>query len=144
MRQDYASPLPGWYTQIAEWRIYIDGHDLCDLKINQRARKIGIVFQEHSTPFPYTVLEVVRMGRTAHLEFFSTPSKEDTQIAEDKLAMVGMLHLKDKPYNQISGGERQLVLIARTIAQESEVILLDESTSHLDFRNQVIILNIIN
>ncbi len=124
--------------------IYVDGHDVYDLKINKRAGRIGIVFQEHNIAFPYNVLEVVKMGRTAHLNLFNTPSRKDTQIAEEKLAMVGMLHLKDKPYNQLSGGERQLILIARTIAQEPEVVLLDEPTSHLDFRNQVLILKIIN
>jgi iron complex transport system ATP-binding protein len=130
--------------QLRSGNIYVDGHDISTLKVPQRARSVGIVFQEHTIPFPYTVLEIVRMGRTAHLKLLATPSKEDTRMAENKLEMVGMLHLKDKPYNQISGGERQLVLIARTMAQEPEVILLDEPTSHLDLRNQVKILSIIN
>jgi iron complex transport system ATP-binding protein len=84
------------------------------------------------------------MGRAPHLPLFAMPSPHDTEIAKEKLDLVGMYHLKAKPYTQISGGERQLVLIARTLAQEPEVILMDEPTSHLDFRNQVIILQIIN
>ena len=108
------------------------------------ARKVGTVFQEHSAPFPFSVVEVVRMGRAPHLSFFESPSKGDTEIALNCLNQVGMSHLKDKPYTQISGGERQLVLIARTLAQEPSIILLDEPTSHLDFKNQVLILKMIS
>ena len=104
----------------------------------------GFVFQEHSAPFPFKVLEVVRMGRAPHLGMFSHPGLRDNLLAEQALDMVGMLHLKDKPYTQISGGERQLVLIARTLAQETKVVLLDEPTSHLDFKNQNLVLNMVN
>lgn len=84
------------------------------------------------------------MGRAPHLGLFSSPSKKDTKIAERALATVGISHLKNKRYTQISGGERQLTLIARTLAQEPEVILLDEPTSHLDFKNQTLMLRMIN
>ncbi|MBU2513186.1 ABC transporter ATP-binding protein [bacterium] len=123
--------------------VCLDGKLLSTFSVKEVARKMGFVFQEHNAPFPYSVLEVVRMGRAPHLGFFSTPSEEDNEIAEYALEMVGKLHLKDKPYTQISGGERQLVLIARTIAQEPEVILLDEPTSHLDFKNQTLVMRII-
>jgi iron complex transport system ATP-binding protein len=125
-------------------KVALSDSDIASMKIDEVARKIGFVFQEHTAPFPFSVLEVVRMGRAPHLKLFSTPSPRDTAIAEEKLNMVGMFHLKDKPYTQISGGERQLVLIARTLAQEPEIILMDEPTSHLDFRNQTIILQIVN
>jgi iron complex transport system ATP-binding protein len=108
------------------------------------ARRIGFVFQEHSSPFPYSVIDVVSMGRAPHLRLFSAPTRKDLQIAEEALDMVGMHHLKDKLYTQISGGERQLVLIARTIALQPDVILLDEPTSHLDLKNQTLILRMIN
>jgi iron complex transport system ATP-binding protein len=121
--------------------IYLDEVDITSMRIDAIARKIGFVFQEHHAPFPFSVLEVVRMGRAPHLPLFAMPSFQDTEIAKEKLDLVGMYHLKDKPYTQISGGERQLVLIARTLAQEPDVILMDEPTSHLDFRNQMIILN---
>lgn len=124
--------------------IYLDEIDMTSMKIDEIARRVGFVFQEHHAPFPFSVLEVVRMGRAPHLPLFAMPSSHDTEIAKEKLDLVGMYHLKDKPYTQISGGERQLVLIARTLAQEPEVILMDEPTSHLDFRNQMIILQIIN
>lgn len=108
------------------------------------ARKVGTVFQAHTVTFPFSVLEMVRMGRAPHLGFFSSPSKKDTDIALEALEAVGMSHLKDKPYTQTSGGESQLVFIARTLAQEPEVILLDEPTSHLDFKNQSLVLGMVD
>ncbi|MBN2126365.1 MAG: ABC transporter ATP-binding protein [Deltaproteobacteria bacterium] len=123
--------------------VLLEGKDSRSLSPVQVARRIGIVFQEHSAPFPYSVLEVVRMGRAPHLGLFSRPSGRDTRIAQGALEAVGMDHLRDKPYTRISGGERQLVLIARTLAQEPDVILLDEPTSHLDLRNQARVLGII-
>lgn len=125
-------------------RILLNNRDISSFKINQLAQKVGIVFQEHSVPFPYSVLEVVRMGRAPYLGFFTRPSKKDSEIAMEKLEIVGVSHLRNKAYAQISGGERQLVLIARTLTQEPDVILLDEPTSHLDFKNQVLVLRIIN
>ena len=125
-------------------KVKLDGRDIASMKASQIARKVGFVFQEHSAPFPYPVIDVVCMGRAPHLSMFSAPSREDRRIAEESLEKVGMLHLRDKPYTKISGGERQLVLIARTIAQQPEVILLDEPTSHLDFKNQTLILRMIS
>jgi len=83
------------------------------------------------------------MGRAAHLGLFQTPSARDTAKAEEILDSMGIMYLRDKRYTEISGGERQLVLIARSLAQEPEVILLDEPTSHLDLKNQALILNMI-
>lgn len=125
-------------------RVYLGAVDITSMRIDAIAKKVGFVFQEHHAPFPFSVLEVVRMGRAPHMGLFALPSHRDTEIAKEKLELVGMYHLKDKPYTQISGGERQLILIARTLAQEPEVILMDEPTSHLDFRNQTIVLQIIN
>jgi iron complex transport system ATP-binding protein len=128
--------------RLKDGRIWLEGKDLSSLTPVERARKIGMVFQEHSALFPYPVLEVVRMGRTPHLGFFARPGVRDTDISERALERVGIVHLKEKAYTQISGGERQLVLIARTLAQEPEVMLLDEPTSHLDFKNQILVLKI--
>lgn len=125
-------------------RVRLHGQDTASMRVSQVARKVGFVFQEHSAPFPYPVLDVVCMGRAPHLRMFSAPSRHDRAIAEEALDMVGMYHLKDQPYTRISGGERQLVLIARTITQQPEVVLLDEPTSHLDFKNQTLILRMIN
>jgi iron complex transport system ATP-binding protein len=124
--------------------VYLGGRDIHTMSVVDVARYIGFVFQEHSAPFPFSVLEVVRMGRTPYLSFFESPSAKDTLVAEQALDMVGMVHYRDKPYTQISGGERQLVLIARTLAQEPKIVLLDEPTSHLDFKNQTLVLRMIN
>ncbi|MDD2472126.1 MAG: ABC transporter ATP-binding protein [Dehalococcoidales bacterium] len=124
--------------------VCLDGTEITEMDIVSIARRVGFVFQEHSAPFPFSVLEVVRMGRAPHLSFFGSPSRKDTEIAEKVLDMVGMLEYRNKPYTQISGGERQLVLIARTLAQEPDIILMDEPTSHLDFKNQALILRIVN
>jgi iron complex transport system ATP-binding protein len=118
--------------------------DMSKMTSTDIAQRVGFVFQEHSAPFPYSVIDVVTMGRAPHLKLFSAPSSRDMKIADEALDTVGMQHLRNKPYTQISGGERQLVLIARTIAQEPDVILLDEPTSHLDIKNQTIILRMIN
>jgi iron complex transport system ATP-binding protein len=130
--------------RLNQGRVYIGGRDIHTMSVVDVARYIGFVFQEHSAPFPFSVLEVVRMGRTPYLGFFESPSAKDTLVAEQALDLVGMVHYRDKPYTQISGGERQLVLIARTLAQEPEVVLLDEPTSHLDFKNQTLVLRMIN
>jgi iron complex transport system ATP-binding protein len=124
--------------------VYLGGRDIHTMSVVDVARYIGFVFQEHSAPFPFSVLEVARMGRTPYLGFFESPSAKDTLVAEQALDMVGMIHYRDKPYTQISGGERQLVLIARTLTQEPEIVLLDEPTSHLDFKNQTLVLRMIN
>ena len=124
-------------------QVLIQGSDQRNMKPAQRARRIGMVFQEHSSPFPYSVLEVVRIGRAPHLRWFSRPTQADTRMAEAALAAVGMESLRNKSYTQISGGERQLVLIARALAQEPEIILLDEPTSHLGLKNQARVLGII-
>ena len=127
--------------KLKQGKILVGGKNLSSLTPVQRARKIGMVFQEHSALFPYPVLEVVRMGRAPHLGFFSRPGVKDTEIALAALDRVGIAHLRDQVYTHISGGERQLVLIARTLAQDPEVMLLDEPTSHLDFKNQILVLS---
>jgi iron complex transport system ATP-binding protein len=125
-------------------RVLLENLDIKTMSAIDIAKHMGFVFQEHSAPFPFTVMEVVRMGRAPYLGMFSHPGIRDDLLAEQALDMVGMLHLKDKPYTQISGGERQLVLIARTLTQEPQMVLLDEPTSHLDFKNQTLVLRMVN
>lgn len=120
--------------------IYFDDNLINDLSFKKRARIFSTVPQEHEPPFPYSVLDVVLMGRASYVGIFSSPGKKDYQLSENALKILGIEHLKDKPYTKISGGERQLVLIARALAQDTAVVLLDEPTSHLDFRNQINVL----
>jgi len=98
---------------------------------------VSYVPQEHKPPFPYLVREVVLMGRTPHLGGLFGVKKKDKEIALDALDQLEISRLADHPYNQLSGGERQMVLIARAIAQDTPLMFLDEPTSTLDFHNQM-------
>jgi iron complex transport system ATP-binding protein len=101
-----------------------------------RARLIAYVPQSHAATFAFTVEAVVLMGRTAHGGLFSRPTTRDREIAARMLQRFGITHLADRPYTMISGGERQLALLARALAQEPQFIVLDEPTASLDFGNQ--------
>ena len=128
---------------VAGGSVTLGGVDLGRMPPPARARKIGFLFQDHTATFPFAVRDVVTMGRAPHLGLFGSPGRADFAIADEALERVGVAHLRNRPYTQVSGGERQLVLLARTLAQHPELILLDEPTAHLDFRNQVLALRII-
>jgi len=104
---------------------------------------IGFVPQSHSTTFAYRVLDMVLMGRTRHMRPFSTPGRRDREIALSALERVGLVHLADRDYPTLSGGECQLVMIARAIAAQSRVLILDEPASALDLRNQGRVLHLL-
>jgi iron complex transport system ATP-binding protein len=114
----------------------IDGRSLGSYTIRERARRIAYVPQVHNPTFAFSVESVVLMGRTAHGGLFSRPSARDIEVARRSLARFGIGHLRERPYTMISGGERQLVLLARALAQEPQFIVLDEPTASLDFGNQ--------
>lgn len=120
--------------------VYFDELSIDKFSFRKRAKIFSVVPQEHEPPFPYSVFDVVLMGRASYVGIFSSPGNRDYEIAENALKTVGIAYLKDKPYTKISGGERQLTLIARALAQDTPVMLLDEPTSHLDFRNQINVL----
>lgn len=109
---------------------------LSDFSIRERARIIAYVPQVHAGTFAFTVETVVLMGRTAHGSLFSGPSAKDRNVAAQVLERFGILALSERPYTEISGGERQLVLLARALAQEPRFVVLDEPTASLDFGNQ--------
>ena len=123
--------------------ILLKGKNIHHYSINQLAKIIGIVYQDHTVTFPYSSLEVVKMGRAPYLKVFETPSKNDEDIAYNIMRELGIEDLADKSYSNISGGQRQLVLIARTLCQNPDIILFDEPTSHLDFKNQAIVMKTI-
>jgi len=114
----------------------IDGRSLGAYSTRERARRIAYVPQAHTPTFAFTVETVVLMGRTAHGNLFSRPGAGDRAVAARSLAQFGIAHLAQRPYTMISGGERQLVLLARALAQEPQFIVLDEPTASLDFGNQ--------
>jgi iron complex transport system ATP-binding protein len=121
-------------------RVVINGQDSRTLRPGQAARHIAYVPQNHERTFPYTVLDIVKMGRASHTGLFSTPSRADTRLAKTVLGDMGIDHLQDRPYTQLSGGESQLVLIARALVQQTPIIIMDEPTVHLDFRHELKIL----
>jgi iron complex transport system ATP-binding protein len=104
------------------------------------ARRVGYVPQGHSAYFAFTVLEFVLMGRTAHLGAFASPRSKDLDVAKRALESLGIAGLAQRPVTEISGGERQLALVARALAQSPQLLVLDEPTASLDFGNQVRVL----
>ncbi|WP_244509961.1 ABC transporter ATP-binding protein [Rhizobium sp. AC27/96] len=110
------------------------------LQLNERT---GFVPQEFSGSFPYSVLDVVLMGRARHIGLFQTPRKIDVEKAMEALAATGMTDYAQRNIDALSGGERQLVLIARALAGENEVLLLDEPASALDLKNQDVVLSLL-
>jgi iron complex transport system ATP-binding protein len=122
-------------------RIEVLGQDLAGLSTGARAKVIGYLPQFHSPVFPYTVEEVVLTGRAPYV--FTVPRARDRDKAEEALLTVGMHDLRKRPYTELSGGERQLVMMARVLAQEPKVILLDEPVSHLDLSNQSRLLHLL-
>ncbi len=119
------------------------GSNVKAMKAQQLARQMAYVPQSHEKTFPYTVMDIVLMGRASYIGAFSSPSPQDTVIVKDTLHMLGIYHLKDRPYTQLSGGEGQLVMIARALVQKTDLIIMDEPTSHLDFKHEMIIMETI-
>jgi iron complex transport system ATP-binding protein len=120
--------------------VLIDGDLLAQLAPAEIARRLAYVPQAHVTEFSYSVLDVVLMGRTARLKAFASPGAADERIAHEKLAGLGIDELATHDYTRISGGQRQLALIARALAQETPILVLDEPTASLDFGNQALVL----
>lgn len=123
-------------------KILLDGENIKKMSKKEIARKIAVVPQESKNIFDYQVLDMVLMGINPWLSFTEQPGAAAYQRAEEILAELEILGLKNKSFNKISGGERQLVLIARAVMQKSSILFLDEPNSHLDFKNTHLILKI--
>jgi iron complex transport system ATP-binding protein len=116
--------------------VRLGGRSLATYSLRERARLLAYVPQAHVATFAFTVEAVVLMGRTAHGNLFSRPTAADRAAAARMLERFGIAALAERPYTMISGGERQLVLLARALAQEPQFVVLDEPTASLDFGNQ--------
>ena len=117
--------------------ILIDDAPISSLSARQLARKIAYIPQSHNPVFNFPVLDMVLMGTTARLGSFESPKQKEIREAEDALKQLGIFHLRDRGYGNISGGERQLVLIARAIAQKAKILIMDEPSASLDFGNRL-------
>lgn len=121
--------------------VLLDGRNVMDMSEQQRARRFAYLPQAHTPPFPFSVADVVLMGRSPYLDRFSRIDDEDRRIAWEALCQLGIEGLADETYTELSGGQRQLILVARCLAQEPNLIVMDEPTASLDFGNQQIVLS---
>lgn len=119
----------------------LDGENIRNIPEKRLWSRLSYVPQAKSSPSSYTAMEAVLLGRSSRLGVFAQPSKEDMERAENVLEQLGVIKLRDKRCHEISGGEYQMVLIARALVSDPEVLILDEPESNLDFRNQLIVLD---
>ncbi len=117
--------------------ITLDGENLLKMKYKKSAQKLAVVGQENEVPFDFSVEEIVAMGRSPHKKLFDADTEQDRYMVHHALEHLGMETMAKRNYQKLSGGEKQRVLLARTVAQESDFLILDEPTNHLDINYQL-------
>ena len=120
--------------------VALDGRALAQWALRDRATRLAYVPQAAESHFDFSVLETVCMGRSAHRGAFASPGRRDQERARHSLERLGIGHLAERPIHGVSGGERQLALIARALATEATYLMMDEPTATLDFGNQALVL----
>ena len=123
--------------------IFVCGRNLKEIPFKERARILAYVPQKHSAVFDYKVIDVCAMGRVAYTGIFSGVGREDLRIAMECLERMEISHLADKPYTKLSGGQQQMVIIARALAQQAKILVLDEPVTGLDYGNQISLLKLL-
>jgi iron complex transport system ATP-binding protein len=129
---------------VLKGEILLDGRDIRQWRQRDYAQVIACVPQARTLPFPFTAFDVVLFGRTAHLPRFASPGKKDRQIADECLEKLQVNHLRDRIFTQLSGGEQQMIIVARALAQQPLFLVMDEPASNLDFGNQIRIITQVN
>jgi iron complex transport system ATP-binding protein len=124
--------------------ILINNKMINDYSHKEIAQHIAYIPQYHNVPFNYSVLEMVMMGRVSKLGFLASPSKKDKEIAYESLRSIGIDDLSSRPFGQLSGGQKQMVLLARALTQEVNTFIMDEPVSGLDYGNQIRLLELIS
>ena len=132
------------YLPLLGGDIQIDGKSIKKMSSRSIANCFAYVPQAKNYSYQFSVEEIVLMGRSLYINKFSSPSKQDYEIAKKSLDALGLESMMQKKYSELSGGEQQIVLLARALAQEAEYIIMDEPASNLDFANQRKLLDIIN
>lgn len=123
--------------------VRLDGEDIQAFGTKELARKLGLLSQENESPGGLTVEELAYYGRYPHRGFFESKTDEDHEAVETALERAGVTHLRDEAMNNLSGGQGQLAWIAMVLAQETDVLLLDEPTTYLDLRHQLRVLEVV-
>ena len=124
-------------------RVFLDGLDIASLHQTQIARLAALVPQGAANVFALDVIDMILLGSSCHLKAWQAPAAAEIAKAENLAAEIGICHLLDKKFSELSGGEQQLVLIARALMQNTPILFLDEPTSHLDFTNQHLVMNLV-
>lgn len=124
-------------------KILINGIDIKEINIREMAKLIAYIPQSHYPSFNFSVFDMVLMGTSIQVSAISSPGKKQIEKVQAALERLGIEHLKNRGYTQISGGERQLVLIARALVQDTKVLIMDEPAANLDFGNQVRVMSVI-
>lgn len=122
-------------------QVLVEGRSLGDMDARARARCFAYIPQAHTPPFPFRVADVVMMGRTPYVSSYARQTAYDKAVACKAMELLGITELADRTYTELSGGQQQLVLIARALAQQTSILVMDEPTAALDFGNQQLVLS---